>query len=180
VTFGFTASLEEILRYGLIQTHTPDAYLGRVNSLWSAQETAGYAAGSLGAGLAGRALGPGSAIMAYGIASALLATALTAVLPGLRRAAFPPLGPAPLTGLVDGCLDLQDRDPESVDQDLVGAVGRPDRGRCPDCAICGPRSICRDASICDATNERAGAWTATQCPHVDLGEFMSWQRHKLT
>jgi hypothetical protein len=89
VTFGFTASLEEILRYGLIQTHTPDAHLGRVNSLWSAQETAGYAAGSLGAGLTGRALGPGSAIMAYGIASALLATALTAVLPGLRRAAFP-------------------------------------------------------------------------------------------
>ncbi|MEU9844477.1 enterobactin transporter EntS, partial [Actinomadura sp. NPDC048032] len=44
--YGFVQSIEEILRYGLIQSHTPDSHLGRVNALWSAQETGGGAIGS--------------------------------------------------------------------------------------------------------------------------------------
>ena len=88
--YGFVASVEEILRYGLIQTHTPDAYLGRVNALWSAQETGGEAVGSLGAGALGRYLAPGAAIVVYGTVSAVLALTLALSLAGLRGATLAP------------------------------------------------------------------------------------------
>ncbi|MFD0664454.1 enterobactin transporter EntS [Thermocatellispora tengchongensis] len=86
LAYGFAASVEEILRYGLIQSHTPDAYLGRVNALWSAQETGGHALGSLGAGALGRHLAPGAAIALYGGISAVLALAMALSLPRLRAA----------------------------------------------------------------------------------------------
>ncbi|WP_433235272.1 enterobactin transporter EntS [Actinomadura nitritigenes] len=89
--YGFAASVEEILRYGLIQSHTPDSHLGRVNSLWAAQETGGTAIGSLGAGALGRYLAPGPAIVAYGTVSAVLALVLALTLTTLRTA---PLTPA--------------------------------------------------------------------------------------
>ncbi|TNY38248.1 enterobactin transporter EntS [Thermomonospora catenispora] len=88
--YGFVASIEEILRYGLIQTHTPDGYLGRVNSLWSAQETGGEAVGSLGAGVLGRHLAPGDAIVCYGAVSAALALVLALALTALRGATLKP------------------------------------------------------------------------------------------
>jgi ENTS family enterobactin (siderophore) exporter len=96
--YGFVASIEEILRYGLIQSHTPDAFLGRVSALWSAQETGGEAVGSLGAGALGRYLAPGAAIVVYGAASAALALALALSLPGLRNA---PLRPADTADTAD-------------------------------------------------------------------------------
>ncbi|SEG73786.1 MFS transporter, ENTS family, enterobactin (siderophore) exporter [Thermomonospora echinospora] len=88
--YGFVASIEEILRYGLIQTHTPDGYLGRVNALWSAQETGGEAVGSLGAGALGRYLSPGDAIVVYGTVSAALSLVLAITLTGLRTATLKP------------------------------------------------------------------------------------------
>jgi ENTS family enterobactin (siderophore) exporter len=88
--FGFVQSVEEILRYGLIQSHTPDSHLGRVNALWSAQETGGGAIGSLGAGALGRYLAPGAAIILYGTVSAVLALALALTLTGLRTATLRP------------------------------------------------------------------------------------------
>ncbi|MEU8040388.1 enterobactin transporter EntS [Streptosporangium sp. NPDC049078] len=84
--YGLVASVEEILRYGLIQAHTPDGYLGRVNALWAAQETGGEAVGALGAGVLGRYLAPGTAIVVYGAASAALALGLALTLTGLRGA----------------------------------------------------------------------------------------------
>ncbi|GAA2143357.1 enterobactin transporter EntS [Actinomadura napierensis] len=88
--YGFAASVEEILRYGLIQSHTPDSHLGRVNSLWAAQETGGSAIGSLGAGALGRAMPPGPAIVVYGTVSAVLALALAVTLTTLRTATLAP------------------------------------------------------------------------------------------
>ncbi|MBO2461068.1 enterobactin transporter EntS [Actinomadura violacea] len=88
--YGFAASVEEILRYGLIQSHTPDSHLGRVNSLWAAQETGGTAIGSLGAGALGRYLAPGSAIVVYGTVSAVLALVLALTLTTLRTATLRP------------------------------------------------------------------------------------------
>ncbi|MGI5201998.1 enterobactin transporter EntS [Spirillospora sp. CA-108201] len=88
--YGFVQSIEEILRYGLIQSHTPDSHLGRVNALWSAQETGGGAIGSLGAGALGRYLAPGAAIALYGTVSAVLALALALTLTGLRTATLRP------------------------------------------------------------------------------------------
>lgn len=88
--YGFVESVEEILRYGLIQSHTPGSYLGRVNALWAAQETGGGAIGSLGAGALGRYLAPGAAIVVYGTVSAVLALALALTLTGLRTARLRP------------------------------------------------------------------------------------------
>ncbi|MUN41322.1 enterobactin transporter EntS [Actinomadura litoris] len=88
--YGFVASIEEILRYGLIQSHTPDSHLGRVNALWAAQETGGGAVGALGAGVLGRYLAPGPAIVLYGTVSAALALALALTLTGLRTATLAP------------------------------------------------------------------------------------------
>ncbi|WP_242910145.1 enterobactin transporter EntS [Actinomadura terrae] len=93
--YGFVASIEEILRYGLIQSHTPDSHLGRVNALWAAQETGGGAVGALGAGVLGRYLAPGSAIVLYGTVSAALALALALTLTGLRTATLAPGPDAP-------------------------------------------------------------------------------------
>ncbi|TDB90747.1 MFS transporter, partial [Actinomadura sp. 7K534] len=88
--YGFVESVEEILRYGLIQSHTPDSHLGRVNALWAAQETGGGAIGALGAGAMGRYLAPGAAIVVYGTVSAVLALALAVTLTGLRTATLRP------------------------------------------------------------------------------------------
>ncbi|GAA1805462.1 enterobactin transporter EntS [Actinomadura chokoriensis] len=88
--FGFVQSIEEILRYGLIQIHTPDSHLGRVNALWAAQETGGGAIGSLGAGALGRYLAPGAAIVLFGTVSAVLALVLALTLGGLRTARMRP------------------------------------------------------------------------------------------
>lgn len=88
--YGFVESVEEILRYGLIQSHTPGSHLGRVNALWAAQETGGGAIGSLGAGALGRYLAPGAAIVVYGTVSAVLALALALTLTGLRTARLRP------------------------------------------------------------------------------------------
>ncbi|WP_371966158.1 enterobactin transporter EntS [Actinomadura chokoriensis] len=88
--YGFVESVEEILRYGLIQSHTPDSHLGRVNALWAAQETGGGAIGSLGSGALGRYLAPGAAIVVYGTVSAVLALALALTLTGLRTATMRP------------------------------------------------------------------------------------------
>ncbi|TDD79237.1 enterobactin transporter EntS [Actinomadura rubrisoli] len=91
LVYGFVASIEEILRYGLIQSHTPDSHLGRVNALWAAQETGGGAVGALGAGALGRYLAPGAAIVVYGTVSAALALALAITLTGLRTATLSPV-----------------------------------------------------------------------------------------
>ncbi|MFC4048159.1 enterobactin transporter EntS [Actinomadura syzygii] len=88
--YGFAQSVEEILRYGLIQSHTPDSHLGRVNALWAAQETGGGAVGSLGAGALGRYLAPGAVIVLFGTVSAALALALALTLTGLRTATLRP------------------------------------------------------------------------------------------
>lgn len=88
--YGFVASIEEILRYGLIQTHTPSSHLGRVNALWAAQETGGEAVGAIGAGALGRYLAPGAAIVVYGTVSAVLALSLALTLTGLRTATLGP------------------------------------------------------------------------------------------
>ncbi|QBI54645.1 enterobactin transporter EntS [Streptomonospora litoralis] len=90
---GCCQAVEEILRYSLIQAHTPDALRGRVNSAWLAQATVG---GSLGAGLMGglaALLGTAAAMVAAGAVGAVLAGAITVSAPGLlaTRGVAPPL-----------------------------------------------------------------------------------------
>ncbi len=86
VVFGLVTSIDEILRFALIQTYTPDSMLGRVSSLWSAQETSGAAAGALITGFVAAHLPIGRAIVVYGLVGTGLAALFTAVLASLRGA----------------------------------------------------------------------------------------------
>ncbi|GAA4887720.1 enterobactin transporter EntS [Streptomonospora salina] len=93
VLLGCFQAVEEILRYSLIQAHTPDALRGRVNSAWLAQATVG---GSLGASLMGglaAVLGTAAALVAAGAAGAALVGAIAVTAPGLlaTRGVAPPL-----------------------------------------------------------------------------------------
>ncbi|UOE21998.1 enterobactin transporter EntS [Thermobifida halotolerans] len=83
---GFGQVAEEILRYALLQSHTPDALRGRVNSLWTAQATIGDSAGALTLGALAPLLGAAVAITAGGAMTVLSVGALALAFPGLRAA----------------------------------------------------------------------------------------------
>ncbi|MDA8369804.1 MAG: enterobactin transporter EntS [Nocardiopsaceae bacterium] len=83
---GFAEIIEEILRFSLLQSHTPDALRGRVNSLWAAQSTVGGSLGALTLGAVAPLIGPGAAIIVGGAVTAAAVAALAALFPGLRRA----------------------------------------------------------------------------------------------
>ncbi|GAA1770318.1 enterobactin transporter EntS [Streptomonospora arabica] len=83
---GFAEIVEEILRFALLQSHTPDALRGRVNSVWTAQNTVGGALGALALGSLAPLIGAGAAIVTGGAVTAVLVAVLAAAAPGLRRA----------------------------------------------------------------------------------------------
>lgn len=73
VVFGYLGSIGSLLQFMLVQQHTPDHLLGRVNSLWNAQDVVGDSAGALGLGILARAFMPAAAICSLGGLVALLA-----------------------------------------------------------------------------------------------------------
>ncbi|MUL43440.1 enterobactin transporter EntS [Streptomonospora sp. PA3] len=107
---GFAEIVEEILRFALLQSHTPDALRGRVNSVWSAQNTVGGSLGALALGALAPLIGAGAAVVTGGAATVVLVAAIAAAAPGLRRAANadaaapgpPPAAPAAGTSADDG------------------------------------------------------------------------------
>lgn len=82
---GYLGAIASLLQFTLVQGHTPDHLLGRVNSLWSAQDVVGDSAGALGLGALARALLPASAVGVFGLAAAALAALLGPRLGVLRR-----------------------------------------------------------------------------------------------
>jgi len=90
VIVGVFGAVQEVLRYSLIQTHTPHAMLGRVNGLWSAQEVAGMSVGALVAGLFGGIFTAPEAVVWYSAAMAVLALLAGFVLRRLRTATADP------------------------------------------------------------------------------------------
>ncbi|MFO1103165.1 MAG: enterobactin transporter EntS [Methylocystis sp.] len=76
--FGYLSSIASLLQFTLVQRHTPDQLLGRVNGLWAAQTVTGDAFGALTLGMLSRALPPTSAIFDYSL-FALLASAVMAI-----------------------------------------------------------------------------------------------------
>ncbi|GAA3728746.1 enterobactin transporter EntS [Salinactinospora qingdaonensis] len=97
--FGVGQIVEEILRYALLQSHTPDALRGRVNSLWTAQATAGGALGSLTLGAIVPLVGVSTAIVIGGAATVAAVTVIVVSLPGLRRAGVAPAVPGNDSGI---------------------------------------------------------------------------------
>ncbi|MFF0817413.1 enterobactin transporter EntS [Rhodococcus sp. NPDC003318] len=90
VVVGAISSVQEVLRYALIQTHTPESMLGRVNGLWSAQEVAGVSIGALIAGAFGGVVSASSAVVTYSLTMCAVALVSLLVLGTLRRAVAAP------------------------------------------------------------------------------------------
>jgi len=67
LVFGYLDSIADVLRYSLIQHHTPGPLLGRVNGIWMAQEVSGVAIGAVVAGGFGAVWSASQAISYYGL-----------------------------------------------------------------------------------------------------------------
>ncbi|WP_137154174.1 enterobactin transporter EntS [Rhizobium sp. FKL33] len=85
VIYGYATALASIVQYALVQSHTPDAYLGRVNSLWAAMDNLGDIAGALLIGLTANIFMPAESVLALGMTALAIAMVLGAVLRMLRR-----------------------------------------------------------------------------------------------
>ncbi|MBK4714698.1 MULTISPECIES: enterobactin transporter EntS [Tenebrionibacter/Tenebrionicola group] len=83
--FGYLSAISSLLQYTLIQTQTPDAMLGRINGLWTAQIVTGDAIGAALLGGMGAALSPVSSASLSGFALAALGAVLTLAFSQLRR-----------------------------------------------------------------------------------------------
>ncbi|MEJ2792352.1 enterobactin transporter EntS [Iodobacter sp. LRB] len=90
VVFGYLGSISSLLQFTLVQQHTPDHLLGRINSLWSAQDVVGDSAGALGLGALARAFAPLMAVCSFAGGVALTGAMLGLGFSGLRRLQNPP------------------------------------------------------------------------------------------
>ncbi|MFT4044303.1 MAG: enterobactin transporter EntS [Gordonia sp. (in: high G+C Gram-positive bacteria)] len=68
LVIGYLDAVAEVIRYTLIQQHTPGPLLGRVNGIWMAQEVSGMTVGALAAGAFGAHWAAPTAITYYGLA----------------------------------------------------------------------------------------------------------------
>jgi len=85
VAFGWLSAINSLLQYAMIQSLTPDALLGRVNGLWTAQNVTGDALGAALLGGMGSLLLPQQAATVFGAAAALVTVVMLLTLRGLRR-----------------------------------------------------------------------------------------------
>ncbi|MEC5320486.1 enterobactin transporter EntS [Brenneria populi subsp. brevivirga] len=85
VCYGYLNAITSLLQFTLIQSHTPDRLLGRVNSLGTAQDVTGDSIGALGLGAIGKILAPAAGILSFGAAAALLCLLLAACIRPLRH-----------------------------------------------------------------------------------------------
>ncbi|CAM3299110.1 MULTISPECIES: enterobactin transporter EntS [Yersinia] len=86
--YGYLGSISGLLQYTLVQSHTPDALLGRVNSLWNVQFVTGESLGALGLGLLARLMTPALAALSYGVAAAGLGAVIAVCVQPLRQASM--------------------------------------------------------------------------------------------
>ncbi len=85
VAFGYLSALNSLLQYGLIQSLTPDNFLGRINGLWTAQNVVGDALGALLLGAMGAFMLPAMSASGFGFGAALLGILLLFAMTGLRQ-----------------------------------------------------------------------------------------------
>jgi ENTS family enterobactin (siderophore) exporter len=86
--FGYLVSIASLLQYALVQGHTPDHYLGRINGLWSAQDAAGDALGTLGIGVLGRFMSSLSSVLVLGAGAMLVGLLMLSRFKALRQASM--------------------------------------------------------------------------------------------
>ncbi|MBV4365360.1 enterobactin transporter EntS [Erwinia phyllosphaerae] len=83
--FGYLSALSALLQYTLIQNLTPDAMLGRINGLWTAQNVMGDSLGALLLGAMTTVMLPAAAASSSGLGLALIGVVLACAFGSLRR-----------------------------------------------------------------------------------------------
>ncbi|MRS15448.1 enterobactin transporter EntS [Enterobacteriaceae bacterium RIT691] len=83
--FGWLSAVSSLLQYTLIQAQTPEAMLGRINGLWTAQNVTGDAIGAALLGGFGAMLTPAAAASASGWGLAVVGIVLLFLLSELRN-----------------------------------------------------------------------------------------------
>ena len=86
--FGYLVSMASLLQYALVQGHTPDHYLGRINGLWTAQDAAADSAGTIGIGLLGKFMSSLGSIFALGAGAMGLGLLMLGLFKSLRGASM--------------------------------------------------------------------------------------------
>ncbi|CAI2398973.1 enterobactin transporter EntS [Serratia ficaria] len=84
--YGYLSAMASLLQYTLVQSHTPDRLLGRVNSVWTTQDVTGDSIGALGLGVLGRMLTPALSVLAFGGVAALCGVGIALCVGPLRKA----------------------------------------------------------------------------------------------
>lgn len=87
-TFGYLMSVANLLQYSIVQGHTPDEYLGRINSIWLAQDASGDSIAATGLGVLTRFLPISSSLFCFGMLSLSFGLLCLIKLQGMRRAAI--------------------------------------------------------------------------------------------
>ncbi|AMO50072.1 Siderophore transporter [Enterobacter sp. FY-07] len=82
---GWLTAVSSLLQYTLLQTQTPEAMLGRINGLWTAQNVTGDAIGAALLGAMGSMMTPVSSASLSGLVLAVVGLALVGGLSELRR-----------------------------------------------------------------------------------------------
>lgn len=82
---GWLTAVSSLLQYTLLQTQTPEAMLGRINGLWTAQNVTGDAIGAALLGAMGSMMTPASSASISGLVLAAIGLVLVVALSELRR-----------------------------------------------------------------------------------------------
>lgn len=82
---GWLSAVSSLLQYTLLQTQTPEAMLGRINGLWTAQNVTGDAIGAALLGAMGSMITPAASASISGFALVIIGVLLVMVLGELRR-----------------------------------------------------------------------------------------------
>ncbi|MEP7452753.1 enterobactin transporter EntS [Phyllobacterium sp. SB3] len=83
--FGYLGSIASLMQYTLVQTNTPDHLLGRVNSLWAAQDVVGDPGGSIVMGSLSRAFAPMASVFWFGTGVFLIGAVMSFGFSSLRN-----------------------------------------------------------------------------------------------
>lgn len=88
VVFGYLSCIASLLQYTLVQGHTPDHYLGRINGIWTAQDACGDALGTVGIGILGKVVSIAGSVVVLGAGSLALGVLTMGLCKQLRQAAL--------------------------------------------------------------------------------------------
>lgn len=86
VLFGYLISITSLLQYTLVQGHSPDHYLGRINGIWTAQDASGDSVATLVIGVMGKNMSTLSSIITLGASTLILGCLMAVTFRRLRSA----------------------------------------------------------------------------------------------